>query len=339
MDEPVEELRDRRQHGQAKRDGTDHHHIVHRHAPTTAGPADRVRANTAPAAAGRQPSPSASGLQPARTSRFSSVKRVSSIRTKDGQRRGNEQMGKRSKRTKTKKPQRGGPGPRSSPRAVASRARPPPRTSSGAEPRSRKRTTRNSRPISPRRRRPTRAGPRPERCRRPPKKPRHQPAHHAERRGGHRRRRRGRSARIQGAGRRLGLGPWRAPRRRHYTEAQRQNVVREVVDSRADVSGQSLGNWVALLPTKLGGGTYAIDLNSNRVLASIWYWNYGDYSPISASSLRLSRAPTLSWLRIRQQHPGWPELADLRHADARYCETARRAPTSIACASTARRCS
>ena len=36
-----------------------------------------------------------------------------------------------------------------------------------------------------------------------------------------------------------------------------------------------------MLPTKLGGGTYAIDLNSNRVLGSIWYWNYGDYNPIS----------------------------------------------------------
>jgi hypothetical protein len=65
------------------------------------------------------------------------------------------------------------------------------------------------------------------------------------------------------------------------TEAQSHGIVREVVDSRADVKGQSLGNWVALLPTKLGGGTYALDLNSNRVLASIWYWNYGDYSPIS----------------------------------------------------------
>jgi thiocyanate desulfurase len=62
---------------------------------------------------------------------------------------------------------------------------------------------------------------------------------------------------------------------------QQASIVREVVDSRADVKGQSLGQWVALLPTKLGGGTYAIDLNSNRVLASIWYWNYGDYSPIS----------------------------------------------------------
>ena len=65
------------------------------------------------------------------------------------------------------------------------------------------------------------------------------------------------------------------------TEPQRHGILREVVDSRADVRGQSLGNWIALLPTKMGGGTYAIDLNSNRVLASIWYWNYGDYNPIS----------------------------------------------------------
>jgi hypothetical protein len=65
------------------------------------------------------------------------------------------------------------------------------------------------------------------------------------------------------------------------TGPQRQGIVREVVDSRADVRGQSLGNWIALLPTKMGGGTYALDLNSNRVLGAIWYWNYGDYNPIS----------------------------------------------------------
>src|SRR6476646_6521442 len=64
-------------------------------------------------------------------------------------------------------------------------------------------------------------------------------------------------------------------------EAQRHPIVREVVDTHADMRGQSLGNWIALLPTKMGGGTYAIDLHSNRVLGSIWYWNYGDYCPIS----------------------------------------------------------
>ena len=66
-----------------------------------------------------------------------------------------------------------------------------------------------------------------------------------------------------------------------YTEAQRHNIDRQLVDSRADLNGRGLGKWVALLPTKMGGGTYALDLNTNRVLASIWYWNYGDFNPIS----------------------------------------------------------
>jgi hypothetical protein len=64
-------------------------------------------------------------------------------------------------------------------------------------------------------------------------------------------------------------------------QARQTPITREVVDSRADVGGRSLGRWIALIPTKMGGGTYALDLNSNRVLASIWYWNYGDYNPIS----------------------------------------------------------
>ena len=63
--------------------------------------------------------------------------------------------------------------------------------------------------------------------------------------------------------------------------AQKQGIVREMTDSAADIGGRSLGRWVALLPTKMGGGTYALDLHSNRVLSSIWYWNYGDYNPIS----------------------------------------------------------
>ena len=66
-----------------------------------------------------------------------------------------------------------------------------------------------------------------------------------------------------------------------YTEAQRHNIDRQLIDYKAAIGGRSLGKWVALLPTKMGGGTYAMDLNTNRVLASIWYWNYGDFNPIS----------------------------------------------------------
>ena len=66
-----------------------------------------------------------------------------------------------------------------------------------------------------------------------------------------------------------------------YTAPQTHDIARELADPRADIGGRGLGKWVILLPTKLGGGTYALDLNSNRVLASIWYWNYGDFNPIS----------------------------------------------------------
>lgn len=44
---------------------------------------------------------------------------------------------------------------------------------------------------------------------------------------------------------------------------------------------RSLGNWIFLAPTKLGGGTHAVDLGTGRTLAWIAYWNYGDTCPIS----------------------------------------------------------
>src|SRR5262245_37480492 len=72
-----------------------------------------------------------------------------------------------------------------------------------------------------------------------------------------------------------------APAGGFHVGPQREPISRQLTDSKADVGGRSLGRWILLLPTKLGGGTYAIDLHSNRVLASIWYWNYGDYNPIS----------------------------------------------------------
>jgi thiocyanate desulfurase len=66
-----------------------------------------------------------------------------------------------------------------------------------------------------------------------------------------------------------------------YTEVQRHNIDRELINPRADLGGRGFGNWVLLMPTKLGGGTYAVDLNSGRCLAWISYWPYGDYNPIS----------------------------------------------------------
>ncbi|MCI0598637.1 MAG: hypothetical protein L0Y60_03800, partial [Beijerinckiaceae bacterium] len=72
-----------------------------------------------------------------------------------------------------------------------------------------------------------------------------------------------------------------APGGTAVAEAQRHPITRELIDSKGDAGGRSLGKWIALLPTKLGGGAYALDLNTNRVLASVWYWNYGDYNPIA----------------------------------------------------------
>ncbi len=66
-----------------------------------------------------------------------------------------------------------------------------------------------------------------------------------------------------------------------YTEAQRHHIERELINPRADIGGKGFGHWVLLMPTKLGGGTYAVDLHTGRALAWISYWTYGDFSPIS----------------------------------------------------------
>ncbi|MGZ8323226.1 MAG: hypothetical protein ACXWVC_09090, partial [Rhodoplanes sp.] len=66
-----------------------------------------------------------------------------------------------------------------------------------------------------------------------------------------------------------------------YTEPQRHLIDRELVNPQADMGGRRFGEWVLLMPTKLAGGTYAVNLNTGRSLAWISYWNYGDYNPIS----------------------------------------------------------
>src|SRR5262249_35065145 len=66
-----------------------------------------------------------------------------------------------------------------------------------------------------------------------------------------------------------------------YTEPQRHPIDRELINPQADMGGRRFGDWVLLMPTKLGGGTYAVNLNTGRALAWISYWNYGDYNPIS----------------------------------------------------------
>lgn len=79
----------------------------------------------------------------------------------------------------------------------------------------------------------------------------------------------------------LGGGGGQAAGSAVAARAQDAPIVRELIDEKSSIDGRNLGKWIALLPTKMGGGTYALDLNTNRVLASIWYWNYGDFNPIS----------------------------------------------------------
>jgi hypothetical protein len=47
-----------------------------------------------------------------------------------------------------------------------------------------------------------------------------------------------------------------------YTEPQRHPIDRELVNPQADVGGRRFGDWVLLMPTKMGGGTYAVNLNT-----------------------------------------------------------------------------
>jgi hypothetical protein len=54
-----------------------------------------------------------------------------------------------------------------------------------------------------------------------------------------------------------------------YAEAQRHPIDRELVNPQADIGGRRFGEWVLLMPTKLSGGTYAVNLNTGRTLAWI----------------------------------------------------------------------
>ena len=82
-----------------------------------------------------------------------------------------------------------------------------------------------------------------------------------------------------------------------------------------------------------------IDLNSNRVLASIWYWNYGDYNPISPPSLRLpERRSRITGFEFVNSTQGGKNCL-IYGMPTTITQSRRRASTSTACATTARRCS
>lgn len=69
-----------------------------------------------------------------------------------------------------------------------------------------------------------------------------------------------------------------------YVTPKGLKVEREIInfsDIKFKLNGYDLGNRILVMPQKMGGGVNLIDLGSGRALASLWYWNYGDYNPIS----------------------------------------------------------
>ena len=76
--------------------------------------------------------------------------------------------------------------------------------------------------------------------------------------------------------------------------------------------------WVALLPTKMGGGTYALDLQHEPGAGLDLVLELRRLQPDLAPPLRLPQRRSLSLLRIRQQHAGRQELPDLWHPDEHH---------------------
>jgi hypothetical protein len=96
-------------------------------------------------------------------------------------------------------------------------------------------------------------------------------------------------------------------------EAQRHHIERELVNPQAEIRGRNFGNWVLLMPTKLGGGTYAVNLNTGRTLAWISYWNYGDFSPISHHLCAFPSADPVKGFEWINSTQGGKNSLDLRH--------------------------
>jgi len=70
----------------------------------------------------------------------------------------------------------------------------------------------------------------------------------------------------------------------NYKTSKSLKIDREIInigDIKFNLNGYDLGNHILVMPQKMGGGVNLLDLGTGRALASLWYWNYGDYNPIS----------------------------------------------------------
>src|ERR1700730_17336712 len=107
------------------------------------------------------------------------------------------------------------------------------------------------------------------------------PTQHVETGRRHGGRRRSSRIRLSDGNRGGHPGARRDAQRRHVDGGPAPPYRTGIDQSSGGYRRKHFGNWVLLMPTKLGGGTYAVNLNTGRTLAWISYWNYGDYNPIS----------------------------------------------------------
>ena len=80
------------------------------------------------------------------------------------------------------------------------------------------------------------------------------------------------------------LGLYRGRTADRTAEAAAPNAPADGIPSeeaRYDGVREQLSRFILLTPQKLGGGTHAVDLATQKTLAWISYWNYGDSCPIS----------------------------------------------------------
>jgi hypothetical protein len=102
-----------------------------------------------------------------------------------------------------------------------------------------------------------------------------------------------------------------------YVTPKGLKVDREIVnvsDIKFKLNGYDLGNRILVMPQKMGGGVNLIDLGSGRALASLWYWNYGDYNPISHHIQAFPSNNPYQEFEFINSCQGGHEFPHLRHA-------------------------
>jgi hypothetical protein len=80
-----------------------------------------------------------------------------------------------------------------------------------------------------------------------------------------------------------GVGLYKGAQRLGLLDSARAQSAKDAFEVTPKYQGitENLGRYIYLTPQKLGGGSHAVDLATQKTLAWISYWNYGDSCPIS----------------------------------------------------------